>query len=85
MTKSDLILKIVQKYSFLYQKDVHKIVNIIFGTVSEAIGNGDRVELRGFGAFSSKKERLGLEGIQKLESQLPSPQKTCPFLRWVRL
>ena len=68
MTKSDLILKLLKNILFLYQKDVHKIVNIIFGTVSEAIGNGDRVELRGFGAFSSKRREARIGRIQKLES-----------------
>lgn len=81
MTKSDLILKIVQKYSFLYQKDVHKIVNIIFGTVSEAIGNGDRVELRGFGAFSSKKREARIGRNPKTGKPVAIPPKNLPFFK----
>ena len=78
MTKSDLILKLL-KYSFLYQKDVHKIVNIIFGTVSEAIGNGDRVELRGFGAFSSKRRKLELEGSKNWKARSYTLKKSSLF------
>ncbi len=81
MTKSDLILKIVQKYSFLYQKDVHKIVNIIFGTVSDAIGNGDRVELRGFGAFSSKKREARIGRNPKTGKPVAIPTKCLPCFK----
>lgn len=81
MTKSDLILKIVKKYSFLYQKDVHKIVNIIFGTVSEAIGNGDRVELRGFGAFSSKRREARIGRNPKTGKPVAIPSKNLPFFK----
>ena len=81
MTKSDLIFKIVQKYSFLYQKDVHKIVNIIFGTVSEAINNGDRVELRGFGAFSSKHRDARIGRNPKTGKPVAIPSKKLPFFK----
>ena len=54
MTKSELILKITNKNSFLYQKDVYKIIDTLFNSVTKALNDGDRVELRGFGTFTTK-------------------------------
>jgi integration host factor subunit beta len=51
MTKSELIAVLAEKYDNLYYQDVERIVNCFFDTISEALARGDRVELRGFGAF----------------------------------
>lgn len=61
MTKSELILRISERNPHLYQRDVEKIVTTIFDEISKALANGQRVELRGFGAFSVKKRdaRIG--------------------------
>ncbi|MGO4387522.1 integration host factor subunit beta [Microvirga sp. 2YAF29] len=55
MIKSELVLKIAEQNPHLYQRDVEKIVNAILDTIADALSRGDRVELRGFGAFSVKK------------------------------
>ena len=47
MTKSELILKITSKNSYLYHKDVYKIIDTLFNCVTNALKDGDRVELRG--------------------------------------
>ena len=54
MTKSDLILKITEKNKFLLQKDVQKVIDTFFGRISDSLENGNRIELRGFGAFGVK-------------------------------
>ena len=45
MTKSELILKITSKNSYLYHKDVYKIIDTLFNCVTKALKDGDRVEL----------------------------------------
>jgi integration host factor subunit beta len=55
MTKSELIQRLNQKYPHLYQRDIEVLVNTILGEISEALAREDRVELRGFGAFSIRK------------------------------
>ena len=55
MIKSELVLKIAEQNPHLYQRDVENIVNAILDTIGDALARGDRVELRGFGAFSVKK------------------------------
>ena len=61
MIRSELIQKIADDNPHLYQRDVERIVNTIFDEITGAMAQGDRVELRGFGAFSVKK-RDALEG-----------------------
>ena len=55
MIKSELILKIAEQNPHLYQRDIENIVNAILDTIANALARGDRVELRGFGAFAVKK------------------------------
>lgn len=54
MTKSELIAQLATANPHLRQPDVELIVGTIFDEISAALARGDRVELRGFGAFSAK-------------------------------
>ena len=54
MTKSELIARLGADYPELLQRDVERIVLTIFEEITSALARGDRVELRGFGAFSVK-------------------------------
>ena len=54
MIKSELIQKISTANPHLFHKDIERIVNVIFDEITEALARGDRVELRGFGAFTVK-------------------------------
>ena len=61
MIKSELVEKISAENPHLLQRDVERIVATVFEEITGAIATGNRVELRGFGAFASKKrgERVG--------------------------
>ena len=52
MIKSELIQKIAAANQHLYHRDIERIVNVIFNEIVDALARGDRVELRGFGAFT---------------------------------
>ena len=54
MTKSELILRIGELNPHLYHRDVERIVTTIFEEITNALAKRDRVELRGFGAFTVK-------------------------------
>ena len=54
MIKSELIQRIAVANPHLYHRDVERIVNVILDEIIEALARGDRVELRGFGAFTVK-------------------------------
>ncbi len=54
MIKSELIQKLAAANPHLYQRDIERIVNVIFDEIVQALARGERVELRGFGAFTVK-------------------------------
>ena len=54
MIRSELIQKIAEENPHLIQRDVDRIVSTIFDEIIDAMARGERVELRGFGAFSVK-------------------------------
>lgn len=61
MIRSELIARLAQQYPDLTHRDVTKVVDTVFGEITEALARGARVELRGFGAFEAvaRKGRLG--------------------------
>ena len=54
MIKSELIKRIASQNPHLFERDIEKVVSAILDEMVEALRRGDRVELRGFGAFSAK-------------------------------
>ena len=81
MIKSELIQRISQKNPHLYQRDVERIINTVFDKIVEALGNGDRVELRGFGAFSVK-DRQARDGRNpRTGAQVHVEAKRVPFFK----
>ena len=81
MNKSDLILKILEAEPTLYKKDASKIVNVFFDTISKAISNGERVELRGFGVFDVKQRQARIARNPKNGEAVAVPAKKVPFFR----
>ena len=55
MTKSELISYLTSEYYHLRRKDIERIVDAFLEEITGALSSGDRVELRGFGTFSTKK------------------------------
>ena len=51
MTKSQLLDEIAQRYPSFSRKEAEVMVNEVFEAMSEALGKGERIELRGFGSF----------------------------------
>lgn len=73
MTKSELVEKIASKMPNLTIRDVDKIVSVIFQRLVKALADGDRVEIRGFGAFSvrSRKPRVAINPKNKKSVNVP--------------
>jgi integration host factor subunit beta len=61
MIKSELIEKLYKKQLYLNQRDVEQVVNCLVNKMTEALGSGERIEVRGFGSFSLV-ERLPIMG-----------------------
>ena len=54
MIKSELVQKLADDNPNLFHRDIERIVSVMFDEITDALARGDRVELRGFGAFSVK-------------------------------
>ena len=81
MIKSELVQKIAEANPHLYQRDVENIVNAIFGEIVTALAHGDRVELRGFGAFSVKHRPARTGRNPRTGAHVAVEQKHVPFFK----
>ena len=81
MNKSNLIEKIVSLNPDVYQKDITKVVDIFFGTLTKAIVKKDRIELRGFGTFDVKNREARMARNPKNGSIVAVPSKKVTFFR----
>ncbi|WP_321394528.1 integration host factor subunit beta [Emcibacter sp.] len=81
MIKSELINRLVEANPHLYQRDIERIVNTIFEEITSALAEGNRVELRGFGAFSVKHrpERTGRN--PRTGDTVHVPEKHVPYFK----
>lgn len=85
MIRSELIQKIADENPHLYQRDVERIVNTIFDEVTGAMSRGDRVELRGFGAFSVKKRDARVGRNPRTGATVDVEEKHVPFFKTGKL
>jgi integration host factor subunit beta len=81
MIKSELIQKIAEDNPHLYQRDVERIVSTVFEEITAALARGDRVELRGFGAFSVKRRDGRMGRNPRTGETVPVPAKAVPFFK----
>ena len=81
MIKSELILHIAQQNPHLYQRDVERIINTILNEVKDALTRGDRVELRGFGAFSVKERQARTARNPRTGSPVKVEAKRVPYFK----
>ena len=81
MIKSELVARLAERYPHLYHRDVERIVSTVLDEISTALSAGDRVELRGFGAFSVK-VRPARQGRNPRTGETVSvDEKRVPFFR----
>ena len=81
MTKSELIARLAEANPHLYQRDVERIVTTIFDEIAIALARGDRVELRGFGAFSVKRREARQGRNPRTGEQVAVTEKAVPFFK----
>jgi len=81
MIKSELVQSIADKNPHLYQRDVENIVNSILNEISAALAKGNRVELRGFGAFSVKHRKPRTGRNPRTGESVQVGEKWVPFFK----
>ena len=81
MIRSELIQKIAEENPHLYQRDVERTVNTIFDEITNAMARGDRVELRGFGAFSTREREARKGRNPRTGETVDVPAKSVPYFK----
>ncbi len=81
MIKSELVAVLADANPHLYQRDVERIVNTIFDEITNALTRGERVELRGFGAFSVKKRPARVGRNPRTGEPVQVAEKHVPFFK----
>ena len=81
MIKSELVQVIADKNPHLYHRDVENIVNAILDEITQALAEGNRVELRGFGAFSVKNRPARSARNPKTGTKVEVEEKWVPFFK----
>jgi integration host factor subunit beta len=81
MIKSELIQRIADENPHLYHRDVERIVGTVFDQIIQAMADGNRVELRGFGAFSVKKRDSRVGRNPRTGEAVPVEEKHVPFFK----
>jgi integration host factor subunit beta len=81
MIKSELVNRIAAQNPHFYQRDIERLVEAILGTIDAALCRGDRVEIRGFGVFSTRKRGAYAGRNPRTGAAVPVRQKSVPFFR----
>ena len=81
MIRSELIQRIAEENPHLYHRDVERIVSVIFEEIVAAMARGDRVELRGFGAFSTKRRDARTGRNPRTGEAVAVEEKHVPFFK----
>ena len=81
MIKSELVQTIANRNPHLFQRDVENIVNAILDEISDALAAGNRVELRGFGAFSVKNRPARTGRNPRTGESVDVDEKWVPFFK----
>lgn len=81
MTKSELIQRLAERHPDLKQRVFERIVSTIFEEISTALEKGDRVELRGFGAFSVKSRQPRIGRNPRTGETVPVSAKRVPHFK----
>jgi len=81
MTKSELIQRLWEANRHLTRLDIEITVTTIFDEITAGLSRGDRVELRGFGAFAVKKREARVGRNPRTGEKIPVGEKHHPFFK----
>jgi integration host factor subunit beta len=81
MTKSELVDKLVESNGILTRKESEVIVSLVFDSMSEALKEGEKVEIRGFGSFTIRDREAREARNPKSGELVKIPSKKTPFFK----
>ena len=81
MTKSELINQVAEKIPGARKKDAEVIINTIFDRMTNALANGERIEIRGFGSFHLRERKARVGRNPKSGEKVMVDEKKVPFFK----
>ena len=75
IVKSKLLKQLSENYPNFLKKDLEKFTNIILNEIKRTLKRGDRVELRGFGVFSTNTQKASIRRNPKTGEKVNVPEK----------
>ena len=75
IVKSKLLKQLSNNYPNFLKKDLEKLTSIVFNEIKLALKKGDRVELRGFGVFSTNTQKARISRNPKTGEKVNTPEK----------
>lgn len=81
MTKAHLIEMVAEKVRNLNRREAEKVVNCFFNSIRDALRNGGKTEIRGFGSFRLRVRRNKNGRNPKTGETVSVPEKRMPFFR----
>ena len=85
MNKSDLVIKISRKHAQFKRVDIEEATDQLTGFISNALSRNNRIEIRGFGTFSTRKRGARLARNPKTGSSIAVNSKFHPYFRASKL
>ena len=80
IVKSKLLDQLSKNYPNFFKKDLEKFIDIILKEIKQSIKRGERVELRGFGIFSSNIQKESIRRNPKTGTKISVPKKRT--IKW---
>jgi integration host factor subunit beta len=81
MIRSELVQKLCQDFPDLTQREVESVVSAVFDSITDQLSQGGRVELRGFGAFSTRKRDARLGRNPRTGESVQVDAKRVPYFK----
>ena len=75
IVKSKLLNQLKKSYPNFLKKDIQKVLSVVLGEIKQALKREDRVELRGFGIFSTKVQKARISRNPKTGEKVNTPEK----------
>ena len=84
VVKSKLLKQLSQNYPNFLKKDLEKFTEIILKEIKRTLRRGERVELRGFGIFSTNKQKARISRNPKTGEKVNTPEKKTIHFKMTR-
>jgi integration host factor subunit beta len=75
IVKSKLLIQLKKSYPNFLKKDLEKVVSVVLDEIKQALKREDRVELRGFGIFSTNIQKARISRNPKTGEKINTPEK----------